>query len=317
MGCPCLSSCLLRQMSAVSTAITAQLNINDSLAWQVLAGQRRGERGTPLDKTRWKGEVMALSAWQILFCLSELAYMYVCHQQILGLTWQFYCPVFPPVWGDGPLCVPNAPHPSYWHFWHSFKYLCMCKSVFVCRLVCLSMPLLICRSTCVSFLSSCVLLIDSILDFDVGNMIVWWQFTGKGRERRGRPNGGKGVGGRVCGSVFSKVKKLPFAILLWLICFFVCLHSFMVSFSILALVYISCYTLHVVTQAYGLFPHLSFELLTPQLRGVNGYCWVDTAQIRHHIAHISEVRPFKGITLLVPSAPSLSPCILTHTPKHT
>lgn len=52
MGCPSLSSCLLRQMSPVSAAITAQLNINDSLAWQVLVGQRRGERGTPLDKTR-------------------------------------------------------------------------------------------------------------------------------------------------------------------------------------------------------------------------------------------------------------------------
>lgn len=38
------------------------------------------------------------------------------------------------------------------------------------------------------------------------------------------------------------------------------------SFSTLSL------TLCVVTQAYGLFPHLSFELLTPQLRGVNGYC---------------------------------------------
>lgn len=52
MGCPSPSSCLLRQMSPVSAAITAQLNINDSLGWQVLAGQRRGERGTPPDKTR-------------------------------------------------------------------------------------------------------------------------------------------------------------------------------------------------------------------------------------------------------------------------
>lgn len=30
--------------------------------------------------------------------------------------------------------------------------------------------------------------------------------------------------------------------------------------------------LRVVTQAYGLFLHLSFELLTPQLRGVKWYC---------------------------------------------
>lgn len=92
-----------------------------------------------------------------------------------------------------------------------------------------------------------------------------------------------------------------------------------VSFSILSLVCISLSLSVLSLRPYGLFPHLSFELLTPQLRGVNGYCWVDTAQIRLHIAHISEVRPFKGITLPVPSAPSRAahtqprsrPCVWT------
>lgn len=77
MGCPSLSSCLLRQMSPVSEAITAQLNINDSLAWQVLAEQERGERGTPLDKTRVEKEKW----WLYLldrFSLSLWTCVYVC-----------------------------------------------------------------------------------------------------------------------------------------------------------------------------------------------------------------------------------------------
>lgn len=81
-------------MSVVSAAISPQLNINDSLGCQVLAGQRRGEKGMTLDKTGLKRR-SDFFIWHILFCLSQLEYMQVCHQQILLLTRLFYCPVFP------------------------------------------------------------------------------------------------------------------------------------------------------------------------------------------------------------------------------
>lgn len=173
MGCPCLSSCLLRQMSAVSAVITAQLNINDSLAWQVLAGQRRGERGTPLDKTRNEKEKWWLYLLDRFSFVSLNLYMYVCHQQILGLTWRFYCPVFLPLWGDEPLCIPIAPHPSYWHCWHSFQAsVCMCECM--CTYIYLHTQACgVCASRSfegrVCFLHILVCFLEeSILNFDVG-----------------------------------------------------------------------------------------------------------------------------------------------------
>lgn len=153
MGCPSPSSCLLRQMSPVSAAITAQLNINDSLGWQVLAGQRRGERGTPPDKTRDEKEKW----WLYLpdkfsFVSLNLCICMCAISRFLAWCDGFIALFFPPLWGDGPLCSPIAPHPSCWHFWHSLKYLCISASV------CLSVQQLICRSACVSFIFSWVFL---------------------------------------------------------------------------------------------------------------------------------------------------------------
>lgn len=164
MGCPCLSSCLLRQMSAVSAVITAQLNINDSLAWQVLAGQRRGERGTPLDKTRNEKEKwwlylldrFSFVSLNLCICMCAISRFLAWHDGFIAL---FFFPseemnlfVFPL-----PLILPTgiADMP--------FKHLCVCVSVYVHiyiythRLV-VSVPVVVSRAVFVSFISSCAFL---------------------------------------------------------------------------------------------------------------------------------------------------------------
>lgn len=157
----------------------------------------------------------------------------------------------------------------------------------------------------------------------------WWQqVTGKSRPR-GVGIERRGWGGRTWleGKIFSSGRleswalrldvgngqllqhhiKLPAGIFLLLF-----LHPSAVTFSFCHWSLSTSLPLCCHSGQWPLSP-VPFELLTPQLRGVNGYCWVDTAQIRLHIAHILEVRPFKGITLRDPSAPT--PCTCTHKVK--
>lgn len=173
MGCPCLSSCLLRQMRAVSAVITAQLNINDSLAWQVLAGQRRGERGTPLDKTRNEKEKwwlylldrFSFVSLNLCICMCAISRFLAWHDGFIAL---FFFPseemnlfVFPL-----PLILPTgiADIP--------FKHLCVCVSVCV-HIYLHTQACGLCASRSfegrVCFLHILVCFLEeSILNFDVG-----------------------------------------------------------------------------------------------------------------------------------------------------
>ena len=84
-----------------------------------------------------KGEVMALSAWQIPLCLSELAYMYVCHQQILGSAWPVFIALFfPRLRGAGPLCIPHCPSSFLLALLAFLQVSVRCASVFALLLIC-------------------------------------------------------------------------------------------------------------------------------------------------------------------------------------
>lgn len=191
MGCPCLSSCLLRQMSAVSAVITAQLNINDSLAWQVLAGQRRGERGMPLDKTKDEKEKwwlylldrFSFVCLNLRICMCAISRFLAWHDGFIAL---FFFPseelnlfVFPL-----PLILPTgiADIPSS---------ICVCARV--CIYMCVSAAIYV--QVCVCFLHILMCFLGkSILDFDVGNRDggdarSQWGIIPEGRVVRGEEDG--------------------------------------------------------------------------------------------------------------------------------
>lgn len=284
MRCPSLSCCLLRQMSLVSAAITAQLNINDSLAWQVLAGQRRGERGMTLDKTRDQKEKWWLYLTDSLLSLSTCVYVCVpSANSWLDVT--VLLPCFSSAlrrWTSLYSHCPSSFLPAFLTFLQVSAHVCKCSSVFICVTAYLRVfP----SYTHVHFLerTSWTLMLATVVTTPASAVA---QF-----------------------SVFSDMIKYFSSVIS--LCFFTIRRS-PCSLLLRSLTGLHLpLALRVVFQAYCFFLHLSFELLTPQLRGVKWYCWVDTAQIRLHIAHISEVHPFKGITLLAPSAPS--PCIIRHT----
>lgn len=330
MGCPSLSSRLLRQMSPVSAAITPRLNINDSLAWQVLAGQRRGESGTPLDKTRdekakwwlYLPDRFPFVSVNLRICMCAISRFLAWHDGFIAL---FFLPseemdlfVFPL-----PLILPAgiSDIPS---------------SICACACVCMQaygfLPPPIGRSTCASSISSCVFLGESILDFDVGNsdggdgrsqgrvVPEGWVVRGEGdgeegeAEWRQRPLLVESV------SQFSYtwlhvtlrfLQRDEFA--LWNISFFcyffmVLLHSSFPLRSLFPSSHWSPSPSHSPCCNSGLWP-LSPSLFWIINSPAQGSEWVLLS--RHstelHIAHISDVRPFKGITLPVPppSHPSI------------
>lgn len=192
-------------MSLVSAAITAQLNINDLLAWQVLAGQRRGERGMTLDKTRDKKE-----KWRLYLTDSPLSLstcVYVCVPSANSwLDMTVLLPCFSSPRRRWTSLYSHCPS-SFLHAFLTFLQVSVhvCKVLCVCRLLCSSVSLLICRSACVSFMCSCASWREHPGLWCRQQWWWWRQVTGKshprgsGSERRGgwergqQLNGGQGL----------------------------------------------------------------------------------------------------------------------------
>lgn len=247
MGRPCLSSCPLRQMSAVSAVISAQLNINDSLAWQVLAGQRRGERGTPLDKTRdekenwwlYLSDGLSFVSLNLRICMCAISRFLVWHDGFIALF------IFP---SKEMLPYSHSCSSFLLHCWHSFKSLCVLYMV-LCIYIAMTTG---CGPK--SWIDPEGRLVREKKDGDQRSCCIW--------------SNKKLILHNVISKLLSSfMYLLQLSILLWFSSVFLpnhCGHSF------------HPLALAVVTQACSFFSLLSFELLTPHLSGVNGYCWADT-----------------------------------------